>query len=356
MIRRAYVAKMRLWADSNEETEVRWFRCVPEATTLAVPTPFGSSDWLNPRKPYHLGEVLRLRGAPIKDRTQEWAKRKPYYTARGRYDKGQNALHYSGRAVCGELAAFQFGGVHGGAPPIQTDSYGYSPCCQILLPTRPVAWCDGFNWRARVTHGKAVVAAWCEGIAWSAHVEGTRCPSIQTELLEDIVCEDGDTLQIECPPPCPPVLTEGGEDILTEDEDTVQVECSSPGPPVTTLCCPSMPISRALTLTVSGANESYLNGTFALDYDEGSQSWHSASFRTCADLDTGAWVLSCHPDYDPSNFDLTFVGEEGAGLCNGTNTAHLDCSMPFALAGVGLLAGGCICITDAPDATWTVTG
>lgn len=113
LIRSAYVCKMRLWADSDEETEVRWFFAEPGAKVMDVPHPFGSWytwDRKDGVEPGPLGEQRYVR-----------------------YDRGANDLGYGGSHYCGSDAAVRGGGVHGVDPVIATDADGGAGCCVEFL-------------------------------------------------------------------------------------------------------------------------------------------------------------------------------------------------------------------------------
>jgi len=108
-IRTGYVARMRLWVDSDEEVEVRWFRAAPGALLLPGPHPWGSW-WTWDRKddpvPPALGEQRYVR-----------------------YDLGGNDLGYEGTHHCGSAAAVSDGGLHGRDPLITTEAAGWASCC-----------------------------------------------------------------------------------------------------------------------------------------------------------------------------------------------------------------------------------
>jgi len=109
LIRSAYVTKMKLWADSDEEVEVRWFFADADAKWAPGPHPFGSW-WTWDRKdgvePGPLGEQRYVR-----------------------YDRGANDLGYGGSHHCGSDAAFRGGGVHGVDSVITTNADGGADCC-----------------------------------------------------------------------------------------------------------------------------------------------------------------------------------------------------------------------------------
>lgn len=99
---------MRLWADSDELTLVRWFRAAPDAKLYEGPHRFYDRNWNGRDRWAGVGEV--------------WPKRI-------RWDAGQNIPFYAGQKKCGPDHAFEFGGVHGVDPVIVTNADGTCACC-----------------------------------------------------------------------------------------------------------------------------------------------------------------------------------------------------------------------------------
>lgn len=111
MIRVAYTTRMRLWADSDDLVEVRWFRAKDGARPFDGPSLLRSNFTWGKfySKDPKMGEIDR----------EDFG-----------YDKGANPLMYDGRHRCGREQALRTGGVHGVDPPLDTDDNGNLPCCQ----------------------------------------------------------------------------------------------------------------------------------------------------------------------------------------------------------------------------------
>jgi hypothetical protein len=108
LIRVCYTTRMRLWRDSDEETEVRWFRADEGAQWWPGPHRFCSHVWFTDRRAEtSLGE-------------------RPGFGGRQR---GVNELGYLGLNHCGPAAAAERGGDRGLDPAIVTDADGACPDC-----------------------------------------------------------------------------------------------------------------------------------------------------------------------------------------------------------------------------------
>jgi len=162
-IRTAYTTRMKLWKDSEETVEVRWFRAEPGAKIFPGVHNFSSLTWRDEHKPEY-----RINNTGIGEQTEA-----------GRvYDRGQNLNGYDGQRFCGSLKAWREGGVHGTDPPLALDSEGRPACCQG-------------PWQAR---GGSV-----EG--------GTRGPESTTQTTRGGEVEGGAALQATAPV----LLAAGGE-------------------------------------------------------------------------------------------------------------------------------------------------
>lgn len=100
--------RMRLWANSNETIEVRWFRAAPDAKFFPEPHRFTNRDWSGKSRFSGVGEVFP----------------KVFL-----YDRGANRPVYAGQHYCGPLYAVQTGGVRGVTPVIQCNADGSAACC-----------------------------------------------------------------------------------------------------------------------------------------------------------------------------------------------------------------------------------
>jgi hypothetical protein len=108
LIRVCYTTKMRLWRDSDEETEVRWFRADDAAQWWPGPHRFCSHVWFSDR------------------RTVTTIGERPGFGGRQR---GANTLGYLGLNHCGPAAAAERGGDHAIDPVIVTGADGSCADC-----------------------------------------------------------------------------------------------------------------------------------------------------------------------------------------------------------------------------------
>lgn len=117
-VRRCYRTKMKLWADRDELTSVRWYRAKRGAKVFTGWTRFRSNSTWNRQDPIaDLGEQFRA----------------PQTT----YDRGLNVGEHTGQHFDGSLDAWE-GGVHGRDPEIHTDAFGGTKHCPWRGPRGPV--------------------------------------------------------------------------------------------------------------------------------------------------------------------------------------------------------------------------
>ncbi len=113
-LRTAYTTRMKLWTDSDETVEVRWFRADPNAKLFTGRKRFSSLTWCDSKKPEF---------APHNDGVGE-------QTEAGRqYDRGVNLHGLTGQNFCGGGAAWEHGGTHGVDPPLALGADGVPLCC-----------------------------------------------------------------------------------------------------------------------------------------------------------------------------------------------------------------------------------
>jgi hypothetical protein len=138
LIRSCYKTKMRLQVNSDDETEVQWFFCLPGAKVYPGYTRFASGNWAMDRFKWPgTGEVL---GA-----TRSWVNGKPPKTG------------LIGQGFCGKATLIE-GGYSVGDPPLPCRLSGIAKCCPKLaaeagLTTGLGGWVAGaFTGNLDVTH------------------------------------------------------------------------------------------------------------------------------------------------------------------------------------------------------------
>lgn len=116
LVRSCYTARMRLWADSEEETEVRWTFADADAEWYPHPHSFGS--WYT----WERREFGPNTGIGEKSYLQ--------------YHNGGDPVGYPGDRRCGPDAAFLDGGSAARDEPIHTLADGSAPCCfaDLVMP------------------------------------------------------------------------------------------------------------------------------------------------------------------------------------------------------------------------------
>lgn len=111
LLRSCYSTKMRFFADSDQEIDVRWFWADEDAQIFPEHTRFGSGNWAD--EPFHWNGAGEVLGAP-----RPWNDGAPI--------DGLVGDHY-----CGPLATYQNGGTFPGVP-LEGLANGKCACCAPL--------------------------------------------------------------------------------------------------------------------------------------------------------------------------------------------------------------------------------